>query len=149
MDGDLAAPSDDFLDPQGLALEFRRRRVEVADYNGDRFAGRRPRFGRLEPVILERQTAPSRRLRPRQLEPRRMEVMATKRPIAGSPMAIASFVETGNFITQLLNARRKPLEFLYLRELIALSHSAIFLRFALEFDFELEVGEIALEIREV
>lgn len=32
---------------------------------------------------------------------------------------------------------------------IALSHSAIFLDPALEFDFELEVGEIALEIREV
>src|SRR5450631_1267204 len=76
-------------------------------------------------------------------------------PTANIPMAIASLVEADSFIAQLQKARREPLE--HDRNNLHRSRCPpVFLTRphpktlqanpALEFDFELEIGKIALEI---
>src|SRR5208283_3578324 len=49
----LGLAGDDFLDPQRLALELLRRRIEILDRQRDRLAGRRMQLSGIEAMILD------------------------------------------------------------------------------------------------
>ena len=76
---------------------------------------------------------------------------------ASALASIACFVEASRFISQLLEARHEPREHGCMNvgrsrgRLVALGKfwSTTFKQHALEFDFELEAGNVALEIREI